>query len=288
MYVARVPIAESEADTATDAILGAIWPETSAAAALEIDKAWRLEAYYTEAPEEADIARIVSQALGRDVSPDSVSVEQIAEQNWVQTSLEALPPVTAGRFIVHGHHDRGRVKPNQIGIEIEAGLASGTGHHGTTKGCLVAINDVLKRLKPVNALDIGTGTGVLAIALARAAHVPVLATDIDRDAVTVSLENVRANAAREEVRVVLADGVKAASVTDAGPYDLIVANILANPLVAMATGISRLAVPGATLILSGLLTWQGRQVIAAYRNRGFVLVRRHAIDGWLTLVMEKA
>ncbi|MCB0790081.1 MAG: 50S ribosomal protein L11 methyltransferase, partial [Flavobacteriales bacterium] len=183
------------------------------------------------------------QALGRDVSPDSVSVEQIAEQNWVQTSLEALPPVTAGRFIVHGHHDRGRVKPNQIGIEIEAGLAFGTGHHGTTKGCLVAINDVLKRLKPVNALDIGTGTGVLAIALARAAHVPVLATDIDRDAVTVSLENVRANAAREEVRVVLADGVKAASVTDAGPYDLIVANILANPLVAMATGISRLAVP---------------------------------------------
>ncbi|MEZ5876441.1 MAG: 50S ribosomal protein L11 methyltransferase [Tepidamorphaceae bacterium] len=288
MYVARVPIAESEADTVTDAILGAIWPETSAAAALEIENKWRLEAYYTEAPDKADIARIVSRALGRDIPADSVSIEQIADQDWVRSSLESLPPVTAGRFIVHGHHDRDRVRSNQIGIEIEAGLAFGTGHHGTTKGCLVAINDVLKRFKPHNALDIGTGTCVLAIALARATHIPVLATDIDKDAVEVSQENVRANAAQAEVRVVLADGVRTASVTDAGPYDLIVANILANPLVAMATGISRLAVPGATLILSGLLTWQGRQVIAAYRNRGFVLVRRHAIDGWLTLVMEKA
>ena len=288
MYVARVPIAESEADTVTDAILGAIWPETSAAAALEIENKWRLEAYYTEAPDKADIARIVSRALGRDIPADSVSIEQIADQDWVRSSLESLPPVTAGRFIVHAHHDRDRVRSNQIGIEIEAGLAFGTGHHGTTKGCLVAINDVLKRFKPHNALDIGTGTGVLAIALARATHIPVLATDIDKDAVEVSQENVRANAAQAEVRVVLADGVRTASVTDAGPYDLIVANILANPLVAMATGISRLAVPGAALILSGLLTWQGRQVIAAYRNRGFVLVRRHAIDGWLTLVMEKA
>ena len=109
MYVARVPIAESEADTVTDAILGAIWPETSAAAALEIENKWRLEAYYTEAPDKADIARIVSRALGRDIPADSVSIEQIADQDWVRSSLESLPPVTAGRFIVHGHHDRDRV-----------------------------------------------------------------------------------------------------------------------------------------------------------------------------------
>ena len=288
MFVLRIPIAAAEADAATDAIVSAIWPDTSSAAAIDIGGAWRLEAYYTEEPDAAVVSEIVARRLGRAIDAADVSVEQIAERNWVLTSLESLPPVAAGRFVVHGHHDRARVYPNQIGIEIEAGLAFGTGHHGTTKGCLLAIGDCLKRFTPVNALDIGTGTGVLAIALARAAHVPVLATDIDPDAVAVSLENVRANAAAADVRVIRADGVRAAKITDAAPYDMIVANILANPLVAMSTGIARLSLPGTVLVLSGLLTWQGRQVIAAFRSRGFVLVRRYAVDGWLTLVLEKA
>lgn len=263
-------------------------PDTSAAAALEIDDRWRVDAYYTERPDEDDVARILSFIDTPDGFDRRVEIQELADRNWVQSSLEALPPVQAGRFIVHGHHDRARVRANQIGIEIEAGLAFGTGHHGTTKGCLLAINDVLRRGTPLNALDVGTGTGVLAIALARAAHVPVLASDIDQDAVDVSIANVRANAAAALVEVVRADGVNAARIVDPGPYDLIVANILANPLVSMATGIARLSVPGTTLILSGLLTWQGRQVIAAYRNRGFVLVRRRAIDGWLTLELRKA
>ncbi|MFN0264279.1 50S ribosomal protein L11 methyltransferase [Tepidamorphus sp. 3E244] len=288
MYLLRMPATgAADADSIVDLLLALPDPDTSAAAALEIENAWRVDAYYTEEPGEDDIARILNLIDTPEGFERTTEIIALADQDWVLSSLEALPPVAAGRFIVHGRHDRDRVKPNQIGIEIEAGLAFGTGHHGTTKGCLLAISEVLKRGTPANALDVGTGTGILAIAIARAAHAPVLATDIDRDAVTVSLENVRANAAASYVDVVQADGVKMDNVVSRGPYDLIVANILANPLVAMATGIANLSVPGTRLILSGLLTWQGRQVIAAYRNRGFVLVRRYALDGWLTLEMEK-
>ena len=287
MFVLRVPIAEAEADAATDAVLSALWPETTAAAALEIDGAWRLEAYYAEEPDTARVAELLAAVLARPLAADDVMLEQLAPRDWVRSSLEELPPVAAGRFVVHGRHDRDRVRPHQIGIEIEAGLAFGTGHHGTTKGCLIAIDRILKQARPANMLDVGTGTGVLAIALARATRSRVLATDIDRVAVGVSCANARANQAAGFVDLALADGVSAPAVAARAPYDLVVANILANPLTAMATGMARITAPGSLLILSGLLSWQGRQVIAAYRNRGFSLRRRIAIDGWLTLILVR-
>jgi ribosomal protein L11 methyltransferase len=205
----------------------------------------------------------------------------------VQTSLEGLPPVQAGRFVVHGQHDRNRVPRNAIGIEIEAGLAFGTGHHATTLGCLRAIDRLLKSHKPSNALDLGTGTGLLAIGIARVAHIPVLATDIDAEAVRVSRENVRANGAVSEIGLLHANGTGHRLISAAAPYDLIVANILARPLCRMATGITGLAATGCNLILSGLLDDQAARVFAAYRARGWRLVRRDSIDGWTTLHLRR-
>ena len=287
MYVVRVAIAKAEGDLATDALLASFHPETSAAAAIEIGKGWVVDGYYVDEPEPESIAAILSRALSRDVAASDIRIKALARQDWVQTSLEGLPPVHAGRFTVHGRHDRDRVPPNAISIEIEAGLAFGTGHHATTLGCLVAIGRILKSRKPANALDLGTGTGLLAIGIARAGHVPVLATDIDREAIRVSSENVRANGAAGLVRLLHAAGTSHREIAAAGPYDMIVANILARPLCRMATGITRLADANADLVLSGLLDEQAAWVFAAYRARGWRLVRRDTTDGWTTLHLRR-
>lgn len=287
MFVIRVPIAEAEADVATDALLAAFHPETSAAAALEIGKDWVLDAYYIDEPDRSAIAKVLSSALQRDVPAEAISTKALAKQDWVQNSLDGLPPVEAGRFVIHGRHDRDRVPRNALGIEIEAGLAFGTGHHGTTLGCLGAIDRLLKSRKPANALDLGTGTGLLAIGIAMAARIPVLATDIDTEAVKVSRENVRANGAGSQVRLLRANGTDHRMIAAVAPYDLIVANILARPLCRMATGITRLAASGCDLILSGLLDDQTTRVFAAYRARGWRLIRRSSIDGWTTLHLRR-
>ncbi|MEM8878842.1 MAG: 50S ribosomal protein L11 methyltransferase [Pseudomonadota bacterium] len=287
MFVVRVPIAEAEADGATDALLASFHPETSAVAAIEIGNEWVVDAYYVDEPDPGAIAAILSNALARDLTETDIHIKALARQDWVQTSLEGLPPVQAGRFVIHGRHDRDRVPSNAIGIEIEAGLAFGTGHHATTLGCLLAIDRLLKSRRPLNGLDLGTGTGLLAIGIARAARVPVLASDIDREATRVSRENVRANGAAGFVQLLHAAGTERHALKAAGPFDLIVANILARPLIRMSTGLSELAAAGADLILSGLLNEQATGVFAAYRARGWRLVERNAIDGWTTLHLRR-
>jgi ribosomal protein L11 methyltransferase len=287
MFVIRTPISEAEAGRATDALLGCFDPETSAAAALEIGKDWVLDAYYVQEPDLARIAEVLTAMLERPIAATDIALRTLAKQDWVQSSLEGLPPVAAGRFMVHGRHDRDRVPINAIPIEIEAGLAFGTGHHATTLGCLCAIDRLLKHRNPVNALDLGTGTGLLAIGIARLAHIPVLATDIDTEAVRVSQDNVRANGAAAYVRLLHADGTRNRVVAENGPYDLIVANILARPLCHMATGITAQAAPDCDLILSGLLDDQAPRVFAAYRARGWRLMKRDSIDGWTTLHLRR-
>ncbi|MCB1503172.1 MAG: 50S ribosomal protein L11 methyltransferase [Bauldia sp.] len=249
---------------------------------------WRLTTYLPPPLDKAVVARlqeIAKAALGA-TTPGFV-VEALPETDWVRKSLEGLKPVRAGRFLVHGAHDRDKARANDIAIEIEAGEAFGTGHHGTTAGCLLAIERAIRTGPVRNALDIGTGTGVLAIAIARLAHCPVLASDIDPVAARVAMENVRLNGAAPEVRVVAAAGIAGRLFRANAPYDLIVANILAGPLVALAPSVVRVLAPGGTLILSGLTTSQRTRVANAYRGLGLRLVRTNIRDDWATLTLTR-
>jgi ribosomal protein L11 methyltransferase len=217
----------------------------------------------------------------------ALTIEQVAPADWVKQSLAGLKPVRAGRCIVHGAHDRASVKPNDIGIEIEAALAFGTGHHGTTRGCLLALDELAKRQRARRVLDVGTGSGVLAIAAAKILRARVTASDIDPVAVEAARANARLNRAAAAITFVRAAGANARAIATAKPYDLIFANILLGPLLRLAVPLRRLAAPGARMVLSGLLPGHANAVLAIYRAQGFMLERRIALDGWVTLVLKR-
>jgi ribosomal protein L11 methyltransferase len=249
---------------------------------------WQVLVYFEHEPDEAErraLAAAAAIVIGADQPAFAISA--LPDRNWVAKSLEGLKPVRAGRFLVHGGHDRDRVRENDLGIEIEAGEAFGTGHHGTTAACLIAIDRVARRQPIRNALDLGTGTGVLAIAIAKAVKAPVLASDIDPVATRIAEENARLNGVAGLVHAVTAPGLRKAIFADAGPFDLIVANILAGPLIALAPAIRRHLAPGGTVILSGLLETQRARIVAAYRAQGLRIVRGYPREGWLTLVFER-
>ncbi|HSZ94912.1 MAG TPA: 50S ribosomal protein L11 methyltransferase, partial [Bradyrhizobium sp.] len=251
------------------------------------DGRWDITLHFGEAPDEARIRELVRLAGGDEVAR-SVRYDVVEAKDWVKATLEDLIPVHAGRFIVHGQHDRAKVPPNKLGIEIEAALAFGTGHHGTTRGCLMLLGHVLKAHRPRRVLDLGTGTGVLAIAAAKALHDQVLASDIDMLSVKVAAENARLNGVGPLVEVTWGSGFSAPRLRQRRPFDLVLANILANPLRQMATAMSAHLAGGARVILSGLLSAQAPSVIAAYRARGLVLEREIRIDGWSSLLLHKA
>ncbi len=248
---------------------------------------WEIALHFAQAPDEASIRELVAIAAGGEVAKD-ISFDTVEAKDWVKATLEELVPVRAGRFIVHGRHDRAKVPPNKLGIEIEAALAFGTGHHGTTRGCLLLLDQVLKARRPRRVLDLGTGTGVLAIAAAKALHGAVLASDIDPASVRVSRDNARLNEVGNLVRMIRATGFSAPPFKAHGPFDLVLANILANPLRQLATPMTRHLAPSASVILSGLLPHQASGVIAAYRARGLVLLRHVRIEGWSSLLMRYA
>jgi ribosomal protein L11 methyltransferase len=215
----------------------------------------------------------------------AVATEKIADADWLAMALSGLPPIRAGRFFVFGVHDRGRAPVNAVQLRIEAGAAFGTGHHGTTVGCLLAFDRLLKAKRFAKVLDVGAGTGLLAIAAARTGSRVAVGTDIDAISVRIANENATVNQAR--ARFVHADGLTHALIRADAPYDLVFANILARPLVRLAQPIAESLSPGGHAILSGLLHSQSRQVLAAYRSRGFVVVRRIRRDAWATLVLRK-
>jgi ribosomal protein L11 methyltransferase len=249
---------------------------------------WRVALHFRTAPDEAAVRALVAVAAGDDAAA-ALRFARVAATDWVRESLAGLPPVAAGRFVVHGAHDRAKIPPNTIGIEIEAALAFGTGHHGTTRGCLVALDAICKSASSLRALrkilDLGTGSGVLAIAAARALRRPVLATDIDGSAVGVARVNAALNRAGSFVEAIQANGVTAPRVRRRAPYDLVFANILLRPLQRLATPLTRLAAPGAYVVLSGLLPVQANAAIASYH--GLKLERRIDLDGWTTLVLRR-
>jgi ribosomal protein L11 methyltransferase len=246
---------------------------------------WHVTVHFEEAPDQMSIRELVGIAAGGEVA-QHIAFDAVEAKDWVKATLEELVPVRAGRFIVHGQHDRARVPPNKLAIEIEAALAFGTGHHGTTRGCLLLLDSVLKAYCPRRVLDVGTGTGVLAIAAAKAQHRRVLASDIDPLSVKVARDNARLNGTGNLVQTIRATGFSAPQFAEYGPFDLVLANILANPLRQMATPMARHLAPSALVILSGLLPHQAQSVVAAYRARGLVLKRHIQIEGWSSLLMR--
>jgi ribosomal protein L11 methyltransferase len=246
---------------------------------------WAVEVLFFEEDAASAEAR-VRDALGGDAFGAPIEVEPLPELDWMAKSLEGLAPVRVGRFLVHGRHDRAARATAVVPIEIDAGLAFGTGHHETTVGCLRAIERRLKLGRARRPLDLGTGTGVLAIAAARVWHVPVLATDVDPVAVAVARENARLNGVAPLVAAIVADGMAHARLRG-GRFDFIAANILAKPLARLAPAIARSLARGGTLVLSGLRRDDGARIVSAYRAQGLRLVRRDPDGHWLTLTFMR-
>jgi ribosomal protein L11 methyltransferase len=235
-----------------------------------------VEALYTEEPDAAILSRIA----GHDIT-----VDPLPDQDWIKLSQEGLPPVRAGRFFVYGAHDAGQVPHGVIPMRIEAGLAFGTGHHETTALCLGVLSDLANRRTYRNVLDLGCGTGLLAIGAAKLWRKPVLASDIDPVAIEVTDENALGNGVGPLVRAVVADGLVNPVLAAGAPYDLIIANILAGPLTRLAPQIVKSLAPGATLVLSGLLHNQEAMVSSFYHRLRFRA--RHRQGPWSALVLEK-
>jgi ribosomal protein L11 methyltransferase len=302
--VARLSSDASTAQKIADALAESLEAEQFATSAFEeAPGRWSLAIHFRQRPDEAAVRALIASAVGASEA-HALTFETLAPTDWVSKSLEGLAPVEAGRFVVHGAHHRAHVRANRTGIEIEAALAFGTGHHGTTHGCLLALDRIVKgcrrqrdksalstlprkRQRRAVVLDIGTGTGVLAIAAAKTLRRPVFASDIDARAVAIARDNARINRVGALVRVVHAAGLHAAPLRARAPYGLIFANILLDPLKALATPMARLVAANGQIVLSGLLAAQAGAALASYRARGLALVCRITLEGWTTLVLVR-
>lgn len=277
-----------DADRIFSALDAAFEDEGLPIAVLEVDEDRDIHEVSLYADADLDVveARVNAILAGLALSRP-VEREAVPDIDWVARSLEGLKPVRAGRFFVHGAHDRGKRRSGELAIEIEAGLAFGTGHHGTTAGCLETLEQVVRRERPRNALDLGTGSAVLAIAVAKLAHIPVLATDIDPVAVRVAAANARLNHVKALVETVTAPGFHHPIFARHAPFDLIVANILARPLMRLAPQMAGHIALGGSIVLSGILDRQRDAVIAAYVGQQFCHVRTLHREGWVTIHLKR-
>jgi ribosomal protein L11 methyltransferase len=287
--VARLPLAEAPARALADQLAEIFDPSEVVVSCEEAAGHWTVSIHFHAPPNETAVRAVVALAAGADAA-NALAFERIAARDWIKAGLDALTPVQAGRFVVHGAHDRARVPVNRIGIEIEAALAFGTGHHGTTRGCLLALDRIIKarKLDTARILDLGTGSGVLAIAAARALHRCVLASDIDPRAVRAARGNARLNRAGALIAVMQTSGLGAHRFRIRAPFDLAFANILLAPLKRFASPLARLLAPDARVVLSGLLPAHANAALSAYRAQGLALERRIELDGWVTLVLKRS
>ncbi|WP_317993473.1 50S ribosomal protein L11 methyltransferase [Bartonella gliris] len=236
----------------------------------------------TESQENASkrFARILS------IDSDKINSEILPNIDWVKQSLEGLKPVHAGPFFLYGSHNRNDIPSNVLPIEIEANQAFGTGHHGTTAGCLEMIAKVMQNETPQNALDLGTGSGVLAIGIAMLKPISVLASDIDPIAIQVAQHNIQLNGVKKHITAVTATGFSHDEIALRAPFDLIVANILANPLIELAQEMVKTLQKGGSLILSGILEEQHADVLKAYEKQGLEHIETYHRQGWVTIHLK--
>jgi len=279
---------ERRAEAALSLMTDAFEEEGYAIATMEIDEkndVWEASVYMFR-PEEPEIHERFAALLAADFPGVEIQREVLPDIDWIARSLEGLKPVRAGRFVVHGSHDRGTARAGEIAVEIDAGQAFGTGHHGTTAGCLEVIFDVMRKRRVKRALDLGTGSGVLAIAARKLAPIRVLATDIDPVAIRVARENVRLNGIASGIALETAPGFHSTAFGRHGPFDLVIANILARPLMRMAPQLAARLAPNGDVILSGILASQRWKVLAAYNGAGLRHVKTIWREGWVTIHLD--
>jgi ribosomal protein L11 methyltransferase len=263
-------------------VAAAIGEQCEAVSAFEHGAGWRVEGLSRDKPK----AALVEAALDLiQRNAPAIVVERVPPRDWVSENQAGFPPLRAGRFFIHGSHYRGAVPRDAISVLIDAATAFGTGEHATTRGCLLALALIARR--PRRILDMGCGTGILSIAAAKRWRCPVLATDIDAEAVRVTRINAARNRVARAVRAETGPGYRHREIVRRVPFDLVFANILARPLVEMAPDLARALAPGGIAILSGLLARQAPAVLAAHRVQGLYLRRRIALEGWHTLVVAK-
>lgn len=252
----------------------------------EADSEWIVEIYF-EMPPEQETLNLLADALPHLDGLQNLRLELLADEDWVAKVQRGLHPIQAGRFFVHGSHDRAQRLGHPFAIEVDAGQAFGTAHHGTTRGCLQAIDLLAKSRRIDRALDLGTGSGVLAMAVAKVWNAAVTATDIDPIAIDVARENFQLNGVGRLIRTVVAKGLHHRLISAQAPYDLVIANILAGPLLGLATEIHGATKQQGWLILSGLLDHQAREIRGRYHAQGFDLVKLISLEGWATLLMQR-
>lgn len=261
-------------------------PEPQGVGLLELEDGsglWEVSGYFADRPDDVGLS-----LLAASFGIKAFLVAELPETDWVDKVQRELPPVETGRFFVHGSHDSDRVPKGSVALLVEAATAFGTGHHGTTLGCLLALERLERRgVSPRNVIDLGCGTAVLAMAAACVWQVEPLASDIDEVAVEVAKANVRVNGLENRVRCELAAGFDHPDITARSPYDLILANILKGPLIELAPSIARYSADGAYVILSGVLDDQAQDVKTVYDALGFEEAHRESVTGWTTLTLHR-
>jgi ribosomal protein L11 methyltransferase len=286
-YVATIDAPASIAEAVAARLEAAESPAALAVSLFECGPGQiEVSAHYSEHPSRERLIQLIEGVAGEE-DLGALRIEALPAKNWVAEAESLRSAVRAGRFLVHGHHDRGKVPLGRFTLEIDAGLAFGTAHHATTRGCLIALDCLLKRgRRPAHVLDIGTGTGILAIAAAKALDGPVIASDMDPVAVAIAAENASRNGVRSRVRVVKAEGFAHPALRHARA-DLLFANLLLRPLLELAPAFARALRPGGICVLSGILDAQARQVEARFRALDFRLDSRILLGGWTTLLLRR-